>query len=62
MPAPVRWELCVWDGIAPLIWRNLRMGWAPDAVAVDVSPWGLGACQATLGVAAAAHLGRHNER
>ena len=39
----VRRELRTWDGVAPLLWRDLRSQWSEDVVCVDASPWGLGA-------------------
>ncbi|CAK0838131.1 unnamed protein product [Prorocentrum cordatum] len=39
-------ELTIWEGIAPLLWRNLKASWGPSLYAVDASPTGLGAAAA----------------
>ncbi|CAK0805153.1 unnamed protein product, partial [Prorocentrum cordatum] len=39
-------ELTIWEGIAPLLWRNLKASWGPSLCAVDASPTGLGAAAA----------------
>ncbi|CAK0899033.1 unnamed protein product, partial [Prorocentrum cordatum] len=60
--ASVRRELSLWDGLAPLLWRDLRAGWSDEVVAVDASEWGLGACAAQCGGSLARSVGRTSER
>ncbi|CAK0878156.1 unnamed protein product [Prorocentrum cordatum] len=62
LPGGARTELAVWDGLAPLLWRDLKAGWSMDVGAVDASPWGLGACQSTWAPAAVKSVGRYCER
>ncbi|CAK0857930.1 unnamed protein product [Prorocentrum cordatum] len=62
LPGGVRTELAVWDGLAPLLWRDLKAGWSLDVGAVDASPWGLGACQSTWAPEAVKSVGRYCER
>ncbi|CAK0878435.1 unnamed protein product, partial [Prorocentrum cordatum] len=58
----VRQELMAWDGVAPLLWRDLRAQWSRSVGCVDASPWGLGACEADWDVGAVREVGRHSER
>eukprot|EP00959_Pyramimonas_sp_CCMP1952_P475201 9504058-Pyramimonas_sp.AAC.3 len=62
LPKAVRAELCARDGLAPLLWRDLRAGLSTDVGAVDASPWCLGACQATWSASAVSYVGRFCER
>ena len=58
----VRFELNVWDGIAPLVVQDLRSPWVPQISAVDASEWGLGVCVGEVSVDECRELGRYNER
>ncbi|CAK0808709.1 unnamed protein product [Prorocentrum cordatum] len=58
----VRQELMAWDGVAPLLWRDLRAQWSCSVGCVDASPRGLGACEADWDVGAVREVGRHSER
>ncbi|CAK0857499.1 unnamed protein product, partial [Prorocentrum cordatum] len=58
----VRQELMAWDGVAPLLWRDLRAQWSCSVGCVDAPPWGLGACEADWDVGAVREVGRHSER
>ena len=42
----VRLELSMWDGLAPLIVRDLSAKWSSQVHCVDASEWGLGVCEA----------------
>ena len=58
----VRFELNVWDGIAPLVVQDLRSPWVPQISAVDASEWGLGVCVGEVSEDECRELGRYNER
>ena len=58
----VRRELVVWDGLAPLIFQNLRSPWGDQLCSVDASEWGLGVCTSEIGESVASSLSRYNER
>ena len=58
----VRRELRRWDGIAPLLWQDVRSESSGDATMTDASPWGLGVVAAKIPPAEAAAAGRLNER
>ncbi|CAK0899503.1 unnamed protein product [Prorocentrum cordatum] len=58
----VRQGLMAWDGVAPLLWRDLHAQWSPSVGCVGASPRGLGACDAEWEVAAVREVGRHSER
>ncbi|CAK0856983.1 unnamed protein product, partial [Prorocentrum cordatum] len=58
----VRQELVAWDGVAPLLWRDLQAQWSPSVGCVDASSWGLGACVADWRVGAVREVGRYSER
>ncbi|CAK0874607.1 unnamed protein product, partial [Prorocentrum cordatum] len=55
-------ELLAWDGVAPLLWRDLRAPWSPCVGCVDAPPRWLGACEAVWEVGAVREVGRHSER
>ena len=58
----VRRELSMWDGLAPLIWVDLRMPWHDEVAMVDASHWGLGVVSARAPVEMVASTGRWSER
>ncbi len=58
----VRKELQTFDGIIPLIYRDLRSRWNTRVHAVDASEWGLGATVADFPLSLVRELGQYNER
>ena len=58
----VRRELEMWDGLAPLLWRDLKAKWSDELHIVDASPSGLGACRADAKEEEVRSLGRVCER
>ena len=58
----VRRELELWDGLAPLVWADLRRPWHPEVSMVDASHWGLGVVGARHDPSAVAAVGRWSER
>ena len=52
----------MWDGISPLIFRNVSAEWSNIASAVDASEWGLGVCEAVVSQAKVQQAGRFSER
>ena len=62
LPRGVRKELQKWDGILPLLHRNLQAEWSDVVHAVDASEWGLGVTCSRLPVSEVRSLGQYNER
>ncbi len=58
----VRIELQKWDGIAPLVFSDLRRPWSNQLLAVDASEWGLGVTSSMMGSEDNQRLGRVSER
>lgn len=58
----VRNELEKWDGIAPLIFSDLRRPWSERLLAVDASEWGLGVTTSQIKSADSQALGGCIER
>ena len=58
----VRDELEKWDGIAPLIFSDLRRPWSERLLAVDASEWGLGVTTSQIKSADSQALGGCIER
>ena len=58
----VQRELMQFDGIIPLIQRDLTATWSPIVHAVDASEFGMGATTAVFSVDEARQLGQYNER
>ena len=58
----VRRELDIFDGIIPLIQRDLCLQWDGRIHAVDASEWGLGVTSTDIGAKEARSLGQINER
>jgi len=52
----------MWDGLAPLVTRDLGACWHTNVHAVDASEWGLGVCKAELNPATVRAAGRFSER
>eukprot|EP00438_Fugacium_kawagutii_P013923 Skav213475 [mRNA] locus=scaffold565:39265:42440:+ [translate_table: standard] len=60
--ASVRKEFDIWDGILPLIFRNLKAEWSEKVYAVDASEWGLGCTIAHMPLDDVKQFGRVCER
>ena len=58
----VRQELSNWDGILPLIRRDLKAAWSTKLLATDASEWGLGATQSDIPYEQAKSIGQFCER
>ena len=58
----VRLELSMWDGLAPLIVRDLSAKWSSQVHCVDASEWGLGVCEASVAASVVAAAGKYSER
>lgn len=58
----VRKELSMFDGIIPLIQRDLCLGWSGKVRAVDASEWGLGVTISDMPEDMVSKLGSENER
>ena len=58
----IRKELQIFDGLLPLVFRDLRAQWSPKVHAVDASEFGLGATAAEFEIGMVRHLGQYNER
>ena len=58
----VRKEFDTWDGILPLIFRNLKSEWSDKVYAVDASEWGLGCTISQMPLADVQRYGRFCER
>ena len=58
----IRWELTVFKGILPVLWRDLGASWHPTVSCFDASPWGLGCVDAKFDIDDVAAAGRLNER
>ena len=52
----------MWDALSPLFFQKLDADWSSDVVAVDTSPWGLGAVRATAPPSSVADVRRICER
>ena len=52
----------IWDGLCPLIFRNLSLPWSPVVDCVDASEWGLGVVQARVPINMVKSAGRESER
>lgn len=58
----VRRELQIFNGICPLIWRDLAQPWSTEVAAIDASEWGLGCTSAEFSIEEVKQLGKHSER
>ena len=54
----VRRELQIWDGISPVILKDLDAEWSSVVSSVDASEWGLGACEAIVDIAKVKETGK----
>ena len=54
----VRRELHIWDGISPLIFKDLDAEWSNVVSSVDASEWRLGACEAIVDMAKVKEAGK----
>ncbi len=58
----VRKELSIFDGIIPMIQRDLCLGWSCRVRAVDASEWGMGVTISDMPYDMVSKLGSENER
>lgn len=58
----VRKELYIFDGLIPLIFRDLCSSWSTSVYAVDASEYGLGATISEMPLGLVRQLGHYNER